>query len=270
MDVKRYTLTIYAAAPGTPLREADGQRIEDMARSVPGHMYYAVSDGYEPQSWGFSPKQHGSLNGPGQVTEGDADRYVEPIYERTMEISKDQFDRLSDFGRDPASHGFDMNYKDVRNNCVDFTWAALNHAGIQRTHGHLGHLESHGVDGKLSYLPSLSPHDVRTIKDPFPESDLNSEKTRQPPAREWWQTPLSGLEKPGAAAQDDPFDRLYAATVANDEKAFDKVGQDYLQSQDGLAFLQSGQEANRQQAMAEQQAMEQAQVQQGPVMRMTM
>jgi hypothetical protein len=269
MDAKRYTVTVFAAAPGTWIHKSeDGKDI--FSRSVPGHVYYETSDGKDPHSWGFAPVEHGSLYGPGIPQTNDANEYIDPMYERTMEISKDQFDALNDFGKHPEQFGFDPMYKDIRNNCVDYTWAALNHAGIQRTHGHLGHLEQHGVDGKLSYLPADTPNDFRTIKDPVPGSDLNTEKTRDPPQHEWWQALLGASEMRAEFSQDDPFERLYAATVANDDKSFDKVGQDYLQSQDGLAFLQSGQEANRQQAMAEQQAVDQAQVQQGPVMRMTM
>lgn len=120
-------------------------------------MFYTTSDGSEPASYGFAPIEHGQVIGPGQVSRTDRDDYENPSYARTMEISREQFEALNAFGDAPDEFGFDKTYKDVRNNCVDFTWAALNHAGIQRTHGHIGHLTPHGVDGKLSYLPSLAP-----------------------------------------------------------------------------------------------------------------
>lgn len=276
MGSKRYTVTVHVANPGTPmnsdnvpLMNEDGSR----ATSVPGHMFYTTDDGHHHvKSYGFAPKHHGSIIGEGYRSKTDNVDYENPRYSRTMEISRQQFDVLNEFGNAPEKFGFDMTYKDVRNNCVDFTWAALNHAGIQRTHGHLGHLENHGVDGKLGYLPALVPADVQTIRDPIPGSDLNKEIFRKLPAKAWWQIPLSPPEmdsrspKIGVITDIDPFERLYAATVANDDKTFEAVGQEYLQSQEGQAFLQVGQEANRQQDLAVQQA----QAQQTPVMSMTM
>ncbi|QWT19048.1 hypothetical protein KPL74_15005 [Bacillus sp. NP157] len=236
-------------------------------------MYYETSNGVDRHSWGFAPIEHGSVYGMGEPQKDDANQYVDPMYERTMEISRDQYEKLNAFGEDPSRYGFDLMYKDIRNNCVDYTWAALNHAGIQRTHGHLGHLEQHGVDGKLSYLPILAPNDFRTIPDPVPGSDLNNEVTRDPPAREWSQAPFGSFQREAAVSHDDPFERLYAATAANDDKSMNEVAQDYLQSTEGQDFLESGRDFNRQQELALQQSMEQAQQQaqqQAPVMSMSM
>jgi hypothetical protein len=268
MDAKRYTVTVFSAAPGTWVNEVGYDGADHFSRSITGHVFFETDDGFHKKSWGFAPVEHGDVHGPGEPKEKDADEYIDPMYERTMEISRDQFDKLNEFGATPERFGFDLTYKDIRNNCVDYTWAALNHAGIQRTHGHIGHLEPHGVDGKYSYLPILTPNDFRTIRDPVPGSDLNKEVSRELPERDWKQAPFGTFDRPLSAVSDDPFERLYAAAVTDDEKAFDKVGQEYLQSQEGQAFLEAGQEANRQRELAEQQA--QAQVQQGPVMSMTM
>lgn len=273
MDNRRYTVTIHAAAPGTPIRGDRGAAAVDisaMDRSITGHVFYTITDGVEKKSWGFAPESHGDINGPGRPFNDDDKRYMDPFFERTMEISKDQYDKLYEFGPNPDRFGFDLTYKDIRNNCVDYTWAALNHAGIQRTHGHIGHLEPHGVDGKHSYLPILTPNDFRTIRDPVPGSDLNKEISRELPKRDWMQAPFGTFDRPLTTVSNDPFERLYAATVANDDKAFETIGQEYLQSPEGQAFLQAGQEANRQQDLALQQAQAQAQAQQGPVMSMTM
>ncbi|MGH8387321.1 MAG: XVIPCD domain-containing protein [Pseudomonas sp.] len=58
--------------------------------------------------------------------------YIKPFYARKMEITKDQFDRIIEFGKDPTKHGFNMQYGGFNNSCIDFTWGALNHAGLHR------------------------------------------------------------------------------------------------------------------------------------------
>lgn len=274
MDKNRYTVTVFAAAPGTPLRgdlgpnETDTSRME---RSAPGHVFYKTTDGVNEKSFGFNPIKHGDLNGPGERSLHDDVQYVDPFYFRTMEISKEQFDKLNEFGEDAAAHGFDMQYKDFRNNCVDYTWAALNHAGIQRTERRFGTSEPRGVDGKLNYLPSHAPDDIRTIRDPMPGSELNQQRTNPLPSMKWWQIPLSETEREPLHGKEDPFDRLVAAANGGDDKAFDEVGRDYLQSFEGQDFLTAGIEHNRQQELAEQsQAQQQQQQQQAPSMAMSM
>ena len=272
----RYTVTIYAAAPGTPLRgdlALDETDTSKMERSVQGHVFYRTDDGNNPRSYGFGPIAHGAVNGPGERARDDYDQYVKPFYARTMEISKDQFDKLNEFGEDAAAYGFDMTYKDFRNNCVDYTWAALNHAGIQRTDRRFGTAEAKGVDGKLNYLPSHAPADVRTIRDPMPGSELNRETTNRLPDMEWWQIPLSEAQGQSPIEQGDSFDRLVAAAQTGNDKAFDEVGSDYLQSYEGQDFLQTGLDHNQQQALTEQmlaQQQQQQDQQQAPSMAMSM
>jgi hypothetical protein len=130
MGDDKYTVTVYVAAPGTPLvNEPAG------TTSGPGHMFYATSNGHDkPQSFGFAPVKHGSMDGPGTISDKDNVNYKDPMYSRTMEVSKAQYDKLNEFGAHPEKFGFDKYYKDARHNCVDFTWAGLNHAGIERQH----------------------------------------------------------------------------------------------------------------------------------------
>jgi hypothetical protein len=54
--------------------------------------------------------------------------------------------KAHDYGTQPLKNGFDLSYKDARNNCVDFTWSALNHANIKRTEPDksLGAIEQEG------------------------------------------------------------------------------------------------------------------------------
>lgn len=135
MDKQNYTVTIVIAAPGTPLYEDGKQQMVDgePASSAPGHMFFIIDDGNgKPTSYGFAPINHGEMNGPGKIYNSDSKEYHNPAYSRTIEISKEQYEKLQKFGEEPEKLGFDKEYRDVRNNCVDFTWAALNHAGLHR------------------------------------------------------------------------------------------------------------------------------------------
>lgn len=203
-----YSVTIYVAAPGTRLR-AGGE-------SLPGHMYFSTrdSDG-NVSSYGFAPKEHGSMNGPGDRVRTDVSEYIDPLYARTMEVTKDQYEKLRRFGEDPASLGFNMQYQDVRNNCVDFTWAALNHAGIHREQhivlpgvggsGPEVRLPS-GVDvsGKNALRPTHNIRDIQSIEDPVPRSPLNSEKRNPMPKdqspMQWLLSDDRSLDQPGHPA----------------------------------------------------------------------
>jgi len=189
MDDDKYTVTVYVAAPGTPLvKEAPG------TTSGPGHMFYTTSNGHDkPQSFGFAPIQHGSRDGAGAISDNDNVNYKNPLYARTMEISKSQYDKLNEFGQHPEKFGFDTYYKDARHNCVDFTWAGLNHAGIERqNHADISlpgmplgpsvrlPLPGHG-EGKSAYRPAENVDDVKSIKDPVPGSHLNSSHSNPMP-----------------------------------------------------------------------------------------
>jgi hypothetical protein len=198
-DLQKYTLTIYIAAPGTPLAQ---ERPGDT--SVPGHMFYAINDGTDNiLSYGFAPIKQGTINGPGHIANNDVENYKDPLYSRTMEISKGQYDKLKEYGTHAAQHGFDTQYKDIRNNCVDFTWAALNHAGIKQQSrvgvidsifGHDGKISSPAdIEGKSSLRPAQNIDDVKTIKDPIPGSPLNKEHSNPMPKRDLLQHILSDI-----------------------------------------------------------------------------
>ena len=66
MSNKKYTLTIYVAAPGTPLFDIDtGKPQLDEATgqqktSQPGHVFYGISEdgGRTIQSYGFAPPEN--------------------------------------------------------------------------------------------------------------------------------------------------------------------------------------------------------------------
>lgn len=184
----RYTVTVYVAAPGTPLEKSGGT-------SGAGHMYYSISDGTRSESFGFAPKEHGSSSGPGKVYDTDVADYKDPRYARTMEISKEQYDKLKEFGRDPEKHGFDMKYGGLTNSCIDFTWGGLNHAGLHKiiqTKG--GPLELKRFEGDVKPLNNID--DIKSIKPPMPDSDLNKERTNPMPERTLKQRLISSADSP--------------------------------------------------------------------------
>ncbi|APO97531.1 XVIPCD domain-containing protein [Xanthomonas vesicatoria] len=200
MDKQSYTLTIVIAAPGTPLYKDGKQQMVDgePASSAPGHMFFIIDDGRgKPTSYGFAPINHGEMNGPGKIYNSDSKEYHNPAYSRTIEISKEQYEKLQKFGEEPEKLGFDKEYRDVRNNCVDFTWAALDHAGLHRNKsidmnvlaGPAGQLlpdvriplPFEGL-GKDAYRPLRNIHGVESIEAPFPESPLNKEVRHPLPA----------------------------------------------------------------------------------------
>ncbi len=227
MPDQKYTVTVYAAAPGTPLMDETGKQLVDKQgkpeTSVPGHMFYVTSDGTNRISNGFAPVTQGNVDGPGKIYHTEEREYSNPLYSRTMEISKDQYDKLNEFGQDPKKFGFDMSYKDVRNNCVDFTWAALNHANIkQQNHADIGPpgisirvpLPGHAED-KTSLRPAENVSDIKSIKDPVPGSPLNKEHTNPMPHQnlEQWLLSNKGLDDqshPGNGLYTQARDQVYA------------------------------------------------------------
>lgn len=211
MEKPRYTVDIVIAAPGTPLLDLSTgkQEVVDgvLQTSAPGHMFYVLhATGVPPQSYGFAPVVHGDINGPGDIVKKDDLIYKDPRYTRTLEISEEQYKKLDAFGKDPEGFGFSKHYEDVRHNCVDFTWEALNHAGIERKRSidvnALGGpaaqlfpdvripLDINGR-GKDGYRPLRNIHGVDSIDPPFPNSDLNRTKTNPMPDRTWKQRLLS-------------------------------------------------------------------------------
>lgn len=170
MDGK-YTLSVYVAAPGTPLL--------DGGTSAAGHVYYEIAHESDRKSFGFAPKEHGVTSGPGKIYGTDAEQYQKPFYKRTMEISKDQYEMLNEFGNSPESHGFSMQYNGASNSCIDFTWGALNHAGLHRRN--LFFMQDKDYEGSIKPLSNESF--IRSIRAPFPDSELNKEERNPMPDR---------------------------------------------------------------------------------------
>lgn len=171
-----YTVTVYVAAPGTPLKNG--------GTSAAGHMYLSVSHEGETRSFGFAPAVHGASSGPGAVTGGDVNNYSNPFYARTMEISREQYDKIMAYGTQSQKHGFNQEYNGFSNSCIDFTWGALNHAGIHRQ---VLSRQDTTFEGALK--PLDNKREIKSIQAPFPNSELNHEVDHPMPKRtfgQWW------------------------------------------------------------------------------------
>ena len=187
-----YSLTIYTALPGTPLVDMGGK---PDGRSAAGHMWYLLSDGKSENSYGFAPREHGASSGPGKGFDTDTRAYQNPAYSRTLEITPEQYAKLKQFGQaalDQDWRFFKGEYHGATNSCIDFTWGALKHAGLEihrpavTVHDgtvvapeYRGPIESH-FDGRLK--PGHNKVDIQQIVAPVPGSPLNSETTNPPPA----------------------------------------------------------------------------------------
>ncbi|CDG96162.1 conserved hypothetical protein [Xenorhabdus bovienii str. puntauvense] len=195
---KRYIVTIYAAYPGTPLNDDFGKPKfdkDERVTSAAGHMWYEISDRKSINPYGFVPKTTG-MTGPGAVTEYDTKHYEKPRYSRTLEITKEQYNKLKEYGDLAIAEknpDFDLYYKGHSNSCIDFTWKVLRSAGLKSnflSSEHsialnpataLNRMEKINGDfeGKLKVAKNI-PH-IESIPAPFPNSELNTEHYNAPP-----------------------------------------------------------------------------------------
>ncbi|XWU45337.1 MAG: hypothetical protein HEQ09_09280 [Dolichospermum sp. UKL202] len=121
------TVTINIAGHETPL--ADG------TKSSVGHMWYSLTDSNgNKTSYGFSPdREHGSQPfAPGAVNAHGQDDsyYMSREYSKTINITQAQYDAMKNFGDKPQDSGFSTYYNGLSNSCIDFTWKALEKAGL--------------------------------------------------------------------------------------------------------------------------------------------
>lgn len=250
----RYTVTIYVAAPGTPL--------QDGGTSLAGHVYYTISAGHEDLSFGFAPATHGASSGPGKVFEDDLERYQRPLYSRTMEVSGEQYLKLLSFGKNPHLHGFDMEYQGATNSCIDFTWAALNHAGLHRTS--MLFMPDKDFEGGLK--PLSNREFIRSIRAPFPDSELNGEQHHPMPKRTLLQRLISDEDlQPQERSLDrrspsgDPaFDEVFFALQSHNELALEQAISRMMASPAALAMQRQAREMLEATQLEQAQALAQA------------
>ncbi|MCS3746891.1 hypothetical protein FHY18_002487 [Xanthomonas arboricola] len=227
-EKERYTLTIYLASPGTPLKAG--------GTSFTGHMFLATNDIGKDNfnSFGFEPRHDFQKSGVGRVSAEDVESYKDPYYARTMEISKDQYDRIREFAAAPAKHGFDMRYDTFSNSCVDFSWAALNHAGLYRQTV-LGGIK--GYEGEPKVLHNEP--EIQNLKAPFPESELNREVRHPKPERDLWQLILSDNQTQADTgrliADGKPIDPLHRQAEEAVRRLEQGLGREYDENSARLA-----------------------------------
>lgn len=271
---KTYTVTVYVAAPGTPIVQPGD---DDMQRSQAGHVYYSISDGRTDRGYGFSPIKSG-ITGPGHVVPDEFSAYQNPAYSRTMEITESQYKAMYEFGeaglKGDQSH-FNLQYHGTTNSCIDFTWGALNHAGLHRERQLPFGIQWQHKDHEGAVKPLDNIRQFQRIPAPIPGSPHNREQEHPLPERKLWQHIISdnGLPPDGtgqyvrlaaapAIADRKPFDdpvlnQMYAALQMGDSRALDQAGQQFNQSEEGIRLAERGE-----QLLAEQQAAVQREQQQ--------
>ncbi|NOS74830.1 MAG: hypothetical protein HOP36_09915 [Methyloglobulus sp.] len=67
---------------------------------------------------------------PGQVYNNDSEHYLTLDYTKTTAINQQQYDAIKSFADNPYSYGFEHGYDGIINSCIDFTWEAMNHGGL--------------------------------------------------------------------------------------------------------------------------------------------
>ncbi|TPD63703.1 hemolysin [Stenotrophomonas maltophilia] len=189
-QVTRYTVTLFLAAPGTPLNSGGS--------SPRGHMYFQTAAGEEVHSYGFAsprllPDEAAAGVQYAEVVHDDADEHRDPYYSRTLEISEEHYGCLRDFAEEPAEFGFDVDRPATINRCSDFVWAALHYAGL---HSQPAPLDGGSNLGEFAVLFNLP--EIQCIAAPFPASELNGEQHHPMPERE------AELHREGGRPSDEP------------------------------------------------------------------
>ncbi|WP_462106241.1 calcium-binding protein, partial [Campylobacter concisus] len=122
-------LTIKIAPQGTSLGANTMSHI-----STAGHVWYEITDDNgKVYSYGFTP--NGVVTTDNQTY--TKDKYLGRIYEKTVTITDSEGKQLKIFGdyysgksKVPPIKNFSTKYNVLTNSCIDFTWSALESAGL--------------------------------------------------------------------------------------------------------------------------------------------
>lgn len=248
--------------------------------SLAGHMYYSINDGTVEKGYGFAPKK-AEMAGPGHIVTDEQNVYVNPLYSRTMQISKEQYEALQKHGEDGMKKkgDFNLNYHFLSNSCVDFVWKGLAKANVYQTTVDKQGNRVIDTDYEGSLKPSQNIDDIRSIKAPLKNSPHNRETTNPWPKRTFIQEHILSEENsdrqqadtalaseatrnPGTDQRgpfNDPvLDKAFAALMDGDSDALDRIATDFSHSPDGQQMRQLGDrllaEQDRQQQLAQQAA----------------
>lgn len=269
MTQKRYTVTIYTADPGTPLNDDFGnpkldEETGNRAVSAAGHMWYEISDGNNKNSYGFAPLETG-ITGNGAVTTNDTTHYEKPRYSRTIEITETQYNQLKNYGVLSVTEknpDFNLYYNGASNSCIDFTWKALKSADL--TPGIAWNDSARNLinKGRGEFQGDLKvdnniPH-IKTIKAPFPNSELNTQHYNDRPSKTFgqWLLTQNELEDRGfelASFGDKNVDALFHGLGTTTEQ-FQQNSQALANEPDSLEFKETGMNLAIQQLQEQEQA----------------
>jgi hypothetical protein len=136
----RYYFRAHIESVGTEYKNEDGS----ISKSKTGHMWYEI---YEKDSSGNIVED--SVKNAGYTKDGivtdDGEVYLgDPAFSTSeLKLTKEQFEFLKDFGEKDsklaAEHGFGDghilnggDYNPANNSCIDYTWKAMELAGINR------------------------------------------------------------------------------------------------------------------------------------------
>lgn len=272
--MQKYTLTLYIAAPGTPKTKG--------APSISGHVYYSISDGEKSQGWGFAPTGFPYVSAPGIVEDDEFNIYQNPYYKRTMEITKEQYEALKAFGKNPEQYGFNKDwYAAFSNSCVDFTYSALRHAKIydKKIFGLIND------EGAVKVLDNRKAFD--SIPNQIIDSPLNTppdKRTHPMPKQEWYHKLISeneqdtqhdlaaniDISKPLAknASAEEFCEYGFAALLSDDDDKMHAALDSLLASDIGRSTMQEAAALYEQQEQEKIARLEQMQ-HDAPAMRMT-
>ncbi|MSN97132.1 hypothetical protein F1B92_08165 [Campylobacter sp. FMV-PI01] len=120
------TLTIKVAPQGAGFG--------DTSVSVAGHVWYSLTDeNGKTYSYGFNSKNVSTTDDEDYSNNG----YLGKIYEKKINITNDEFKEMKKFGdyysrnsNEKPNLDFNLEYNFYNNSCVNFTWKAMESAGL--------------------------------------------------------------------------------------------------------------------------------------------
>ncbi|WP_320442707.1 calcium-binding protein [Herbaspirillum sp. alder98] len=208
------SVTIYIADRGTTRTNGEPAMV--------GHMWYSIADDKLEsrhfsfyQDTNYVPEDANPLKklfSKGNFYFDDGEKYKDPGYSRTIELTQEQYDSIKKFSENPEAAGFSKHYNAFTNSCIDFVWAALRAADINPTNFEGDLWPQHNKDnvesigrGPIQGLPMWQEDPMSGL--PWPimgiETDGATSNKRGMPG-----ISNSGAESARAAIQNETIDPL--------------------------------------------------------------